>query len=222
MADVSAKDGSQETCVNLVASLLSAVLLVTIVNTSVLWYLFLFMTSLHLYANYKAVKSLNFNTFNRERLLLVIQEYLSREIILPPIEINRRESVYLGFGLSDLKLCGFRIKSGHSFEKLMKNVCPFEVQLLTHMFKDRKYIIFMVSSQKTIHILLHQEHTCIDLIDAHYRAVLFAIGTSFLHNTDLVGMLTGTCWKLKIGERSGQVSKVLDQYQPLWKHWLRG
>lgn len=67
---------------------------------SVLWYLFLFMTSLHLYANYKAVKSLNFNTFNRERLLLVIQEYLSREIILPPIEINRRESVYLGFGLS--------------------------------------------------------------------------------------------------------------------------
>uniref|UniRef100_A0A023F0A2 Putative conserved plasma membrane protein n=1 Tax=Triatoma infestans TaxID=30076 RepID=A0A023F0A2_TRIIF len=185
MADVSAKDGSQETCVNLIASLLSAVFLLTVVNTSMLWYLFLLMTFLHLYANYKAVKSLNFNTFNRERLLLVIQEYLSREIILPPIEINRRESVYLGFGLSDIKLCGFKIKSGHSFEKLMKNVCPFEIQLLTHMFKDRKYIIFIVAKKKTIHILLHHEHTCTDLIEAYYHAVLFAIGTSYLYNTDL-------------------------------------
>ncbi|KAK9504346.1 hypothetical protein O3M35_010701 [Rhynocoris fuscipes] len=185
MADVSAKDGSQETCVNLIASLLSAVLIVTVVNNNILWYLFISMTFLHLYANYKAVKSLNFNVFNRERLFLVIQEYLLKEIVLSPSEINRRESVYVGFGLSDLKLCGYKIRCGHSFENLMKDVSPFELHLLVHMFKNRGYIIFIVEKQRTIYILLHQDHTALDILEGYFQAVLHGIGSSFSRNKNV-------------------------------------
>lgn len=51
---------------------------------------------LHLFANYKAVRSVVMETFNEARLSIVLQQYLSDKQILSPLEANRREPVFLG------------------------------------------------------------------------------------------------------------------------------
>lgn len=99
MADISAKDGSQETLVNLAGLLVSLILIPLVTDNPVLTLsLFFLFTILHLFANYKAVRSVVMETFNEARLSIVFQQYLSDSRILSPVEANRREPVFLEFG----------------------------------------------------------------------------------------------------------------------------
>uniref|UniRef100_A0A3Q3NI44 RUS family member 1 n=1 Tax=Mastacembelus armatus TaxID=205130 RepID=A0A3Q3NI44_9TELE len=86
MADISAKDGSQETLVNLAGLLVLLYLII-----------FFLFTALHLFANYKAVRSVVMETFNEARLSIVLQQYLRDKRILSPLEGNQREPVFLEF-----------------------------------------------------------------------------------------------------------------------------
>lgn len=99
MADVCAKDGSQETLVNL-AGLLVSLLLVPLVSDS-LWgtyLLFLLLTSLHLYANYRAVRSVVMETLNQSRLTIVLEHFLLEGRVLSPAEANAQEPLLPGLG----------------------------------------------------------------------------------------------------------------------------
>uniref|UniRef100_A0AAQ5Y7B2 RUS family member 1 n=1 Tax=Amphiprion ocellaris TaxID=80972 RepID=A0AAQ5Y7B2_AMPOC len=99
MADISAKDGSQETLVNLAGLLVSLILIPLVTDNPVLTLsLFFLFTVLHLFANYKAVRSVVMETFNEARLSIVLQQYLRDERILNPLEANQREPVFLEFG----------------------------------------------------------------------------------------------------------------------------
>ncbi|XP_053194485.1 RUS1 family protein C16orf58 homolog [Scomber japonicus] len=98
MADISAKDGSQETLVNL-AGLLVSLFLIPLVtdNPALTLSLFFLFTILHLFANYKAVRSVVMETLNEARLAIVLQQYLNDRRILSPQEANLREPVFLEF-----------------------------------------------------------------------------------------------------------------------------
>ncbi|XP_069573634.1 RUS family member 1 [Brachyistius frenatus] len=99
MADISAKDGSQETLVNLAGLLISLVLIPLVTDNPVLTLgLFFLFTVLHLFANYKAVRSVVMETFNEARLSIVWGQHLRDKRILSPPEANRREPVFLEFG----------------------------------------------------------------------------------------------------------------------------
>jgi hypothetical protein len=67
MADVSAKDGSQEQVVQLAAMLLGLLLTPYLeTHPAYTWAAFAILTALHLYCNYRAVTCVVFNTLNRE------------------------------------------------------------------------------------------------------------------------------------------------------------
>uniref|UniRef100_A0A3P9IWX6 Zgc:162613 n=1 Tax=Oryzias latipes TaxID=8090 RepID=A0A3P9IWX6_ORYLA len=101
MADISAKDGSQETLVNLAGLVVSLILIPLITdNSSLSLGLFFLFTILHLFANYKAVRSVVMETFNQARLSIVLQQYLKDKRILSPFEANRREPVFLEFKIT--------------------------------------------------------------------------------------------------------------------------
>ncbi|XP_076608755.1 RUS family member 1 [Chaetodon auriga] len=98
MADISAKDGSQETLVNLAGLLISLVLVPLVTDNPVLTIsLFFLFTVLHLFANYKAVRSVIMETFNEARLSIVLQQYLKDGQILSPPQANQREPVFIEF-----------------------------------------------------------------------------------------------------------------------------
>nr|XP_040046446.1 RUS1 family protein C16orf58 homolog [Gasterosteus aculeatus aculeatus] len=98
MADISAKDGSQETLVNLAGLLVSLMLIPLVTDNPILTVsLFFLFTALHLFANYKAVRSVVMETLNEARLSIVLQQYLKDRRILSPTEANQREPVLLEF-----------------------------------------------------------------------------------------------------------------------------
>ncbi|XP_059413427.1 RUS family member 1-like [Carassius carassius] len=106
MADISAKDGSQETLVNL-AGLLVSLALIPLVTDNPLLTFFLF-TVLHLFANYKAVRSVVMEMLNEARLSIVLHQYLLDGQLLSPVQANqepmflRTVPINLGVKLGDI------------------------------------------------------------------------------------------------------------------------
>ncbi|XP_061605222.1 RUS1 family protein C16orf58 homolog isoform X1 [Phyllopteryx taeniolatus] len=98
MADISAKDGSQETLVNLAGLLVSLILIPLVTDSPALTIsLFFLFTALHLFANYKAVRSVVMETLNEARLVIVLRRFLRDGHLLTPLEANREEPVFLEF-----------------------------------------------------------------------------------------------------------------------------
>uniref|UniRef100_A0A4W4G751 RUS family member 1 n=1 Tax=Electrophorus electricus TaxID=8005 RepID=A0A4W4G751_ELEEL len=98
MADISAKDGSQETLVNLAGLLVSLVLIPLVTdNPTLTFILFFLFTILHLFTNYKAVRSVVMETLNEARLSIVLHRYLLDGRILSPADANQKEPVFLEF-----------------------------------------------------------------------------------------------------------------------------
>lgn len=58
--------------------------------------LFFLFTVLHLFANYKAVRSVVMETLNEARLSVALQQYLENGRVLSPLEANKREPVFMG------------------------------------------------------------------------------------------------------------------------------
>uniref|UniRef100_A0A3P9D931 RUS family member 1 n=1 Tax=Maylandia zebra TaxID=106582 RepID=A0A3P9D931_9CICH len=123
MADISAKDGSQETLVNLAGLLVSLILIPLVTDNPVLTLcLFFLFTVLHLFANYKAVRSVVMETFNEARLSIVLQQYLKDKRILSPPEANQREPVFFEFGQTVPIKFGVRLKAAclHTWKVIFK------------------------------------------------------------------------------------------------------
>ncbi|KER29319.1 hypothetical protein T265_04061 [Opisthorchis viverrini] len=170
VADVAAKDGSQETLSNLLALFfnLSVVYFVT-GNWSVIWTGFIILTFIHVYANYRAVQCLRLSTFNRNRFHIAVQQWLrqrlfhgpsvseSTAIPFPSIEwVNSREPIL--FPASNA-----RIHLGCSLQTL-PNKEQYNLKDLINVFSQEKYLLYCPnwratshspnSSPLTIHIVL--------------------------------------------------------------------
>jgi hypothetical protein len=114
MGDVSAKDGSQETLVNLLALIVNIFLLHTIKRDRIIvWFLYFILTTLHLYANYRAIRTLKLRTFNWNRFVLLCKNYFQQGNIQTIEYINRYEPIlneihqsircYVGIQLNNLQ-----------------------------------------------------------------------------------------------------------------------
>lgn len=128
MADISAKDGSQETLVNL-AGLIVSLLLIPLVtdNAPLTFVLFAFFTVLHLVSNFFAVRAVVMETLNEARLQEVWSTFVSRGEILSPTEANAREPVFNWFGGAVPIRLGVRLQELlHSPEDLRRAVTAAE------------------------------------------------------------------------------------------------
>ena len=58
---------------------------------------FLLFTALHIFANYKAVKVVRFETLNRSRFLILLKYYATTGIVQSVQETNNLEPVFSNF-----------------------------------------------------------------------------------------------------------------------------
>ena len=194
ISDVAAKDGSQETLVNLVALLVNLVVL-PIVSESMAftWIVFISLTILHLFSNFKAVSSLCFQTLNKDRLILVLKSYQESRgtKIEAPKLINKKENVFIGCGVREDDLlrgiasqtCSVKINLGVSFEEILSKQngnMQLEPTLMSkirdEMLQNRFSIIPSVNSrQHEYNILLENTYTEMDLLHAYYKSYCMAI-----------------------------------------------
>ncbi|XP_017762365.1 PREDICTED: RUS1 family protein C16orf58 homolog [Eufriesea mexicana] len=173
LADVSVKDASQETCINLVASLVGILILSIFHNGRYIMELYLFLVIVHLYANYSAVKALCLNSLNEDRLALIIKSYISNEVIPKPEEVNKKESVFL-LTKPTMSICGFNIKIGVSLAALIKKdiILTSDTELSLKLFLDRKYLISIDVQNRTIFICLKKDAQPYDVLEAYFHACL--------------------------------------------------
>uniref|UniRef100_A0A5K3ESY0 ABC transmembrane type-1 domain-containing protein n=1 Tax=Mesocestoides corti TaxID=53468 RepID=A0A5K3ESY0_MESCO len=183
MADVAAKDGSQETLSNLVALAVNFLLITIVTGKPVLiWLVFALLTPLHLYANWRAVRCLQFDTLNRARFRILIEDWLRKHDEmsdrLPPLlsvrEVNHREPiVYPSWGDSR----GRTIHLGCSFETLTQ-MKDCKLQPLMGVYAKEKYILYSPEWKYSgyreyhlpIYICLHTDADTMDIFKALFHA----------------------------------------------------
>ena len=169
MADVSAKDGSQETLVNLAALICSLVIL-PIVSTHfpVMCLLFVLLTALHLFANYKAVRSVCMESLNQARLHLIMEHYLLTGKAPGVGAVNALEPVFWG------KRGGWTIELGASFSSVSSS---FDDLKQAYGGLSTKYLLHVDRKSRKVIIVLCPEAQVSDQLQACVQAELIG----FLH-----------------------------------------
>ncbi|GAB1868957.1 UPF0420 protein C16orf58-like protein [Camponotus japonicus] len=171
LADVAAKDGSQEMCVNLIASFIGIFILSLFHDRQYLIELYLFLVAVHLYANYSAVKVLCLDILNEDRLALIIKNYMINERIPEPKRLNKEESVSL-LSNPTKSICGFNIKIGVSFASILKKnvISSMEMEFLLKFFEDRKYLIAIDVKNRNIFVILKKDIQATEILEAYFYA----------------------------------------------------
>ncbi|XP_073402411.1 RUS family member 1 [Dendrobates tinctorius] len=156
MADVCAKDGSQETLVNL-AGLLISLLIVPLVSDSfwTTYLLFLLLTCLHLYANYRAVRSVIMETLNQSRLAIVLEHFLREGRILSPAEANPKEPLLPGLGTQ------VSVDVGVSLSVVISSVSQLE---LLKKGNESLYLLGWRRDTGRMAVVLHERSSSADII----------------------------------------------------------
>ncbi|KAE8023143.1 hypothetical protein FH972_008882 [Carpinus fangiana] len=93
-ADISAKEGSQETVATMIGMALGMVLArFTMGHALAIWFSFLSLTLFHMYANYKAVRCLALTSLNAERSSILLEHFMKNGQVLSPEKVSRMEHV---------------------------------------------------------------------------------------------------------------------------------
>ncbi|XP_015182711.1 PREDICTED: RUS1 family protein C16orf58 homolog [Polistes dominula] len=197
LADVSAKDGSQETCVNLVASFVGIFILSFIYDGRYLLELYVFLVIVHLYANYSAIKVLWLNSLNEDRLALLIKNYLIHGTVSNAAEINKKESVFL-WKKPTKDICGFNIKLGVSLSYILKrnnHNMTKRIEDFLQDFQHKEYLIFLDIKKKIIHVVLKKNIGQNEILKAYFHACLCGILTSISHKIPIELLFTTETYK---------------------------
>ncbi|KAH9518633.1 rus1 protein C16orf58 [Bulinus truncatus] len=166
MADVSAKDGSQETLVNLVALICNLIILPLVSGQQIIiWLLFLFFTLLHLFSNYKAVTSVCMETLNQARFHYIVKHYLTTGDVLDVKTVNLMEPV-----LFPVKR-PLNIRLGVSLGEATRSL-SFSSLMEVYERSMTGYILAIDYKRGNINIVLSQSSDTLDQIQACFHAEL--------------------------------------------------
>ncbi|XP_022726868.1 protein root UVB sensitive 3 isoform X2 [Durio zibethinus] len=176
-ADISAKEGSQETMATMVGMALGMLLArMTTENPLAIWFSFLSLTMFHMYANYKAVECLALDSLNFERSSILLQHFIETGQVLSPKQVSTMEHVlplWTTLRLSksakllhtDVKL-GLRVSSLDHIEmvNLLNSAGSF--------YKKAKYLL--VERKGIVSVIMHKDSTAADILKSYIHALVMA------------------------------------------------
>ncbi|EPS73170.1 hypothetical protein M569_01586, partial [Genlisea aurea] len=171
-ADISAKEGSQETVATVVGMALGMVLArVTTGHPTAIWFCFLSLTFFHMYANYRAVICLSLNTLNFERSWILLSHYMESLPVISPKQVSDLEHV--------LPLWMTRSSSLHRRVSLGVRICSLDEDdtmkmssLVTSYYHEGKYL--PIVGKKKIRVIMHRDSTAADVLQAYIHSLVLA------------------------------------------------
>lgn len=143
LAELNAKEASQETAVGLIGLLVGTLIVRVIEDHTSVVYLMILLVFAHLWMNYLGVRCVQMTTLNRQRASILFREYLESGKVLSPAEVAKREYIIL-WSPNVTNRQGERvakIELARNFGHAMTNGTR-EVKLLD----GDKYTIFVASS----------------------------------------------------------------------------
>uniref|UniRef100_A0ACD5TV74 Uncharacterized protein n=1 Tax=Avena sativa TaxID=4498 RepID=A0ACD5TV74_AVESA len=175
-ADISAKEGSQETLATMSGMGLGMLLAhVTRGHDFAVWVSFLSLTIFHMFANYKAVQSLSLSTLNYERTSILLQYFMDDGKVLTPQQVSKQEHI-LPFWSTWRKV--LRIKLPHELVHLGAKASTLTHSDMLVIAKTRSYYTnanyFLLDKEGSVHIFIHKQAVATDVLKSFIHGLVLA------------------------------------------------
>ncbi|KAK4641359.1 hypothetical protein QC761_502610 [Podospora bellae-mahoneyi] len=95
LAELNAKEASQETVVSLLGMLVGSLVVRLVEDKHKVWGLMIILAGCHLAMNYRAVRAVRMTSLNRQRATIVFREWLESGTVLNPAQVSQRESILM-------------------------------------------------------------------------------------------------------------------------------
>jgi hypothetical protein len=135
-------------------------------NLMLVWFLFVFFTFLHLFANYQAVSVVSMETFNRSRLHLLMKFILSTGNIPTPSLINAQEPILRGLSIR------YTVQYGACLMDVLHNSEDYN-RAVSEYDKGRLYLIKVSQTTKQVQVAFHSKASVNDQLKAAFVVELF-------------------------------------------------
>ncbi|KAH9818200.1 DUF647-domain-containing protein [Teratosphaeria destructans] len=224
LAELNAKDSSQETVISLVGMMFGSLVVSYIVTPIATWTALVLLLSVHLETNRRAVRAVKMRTLNRQRATLVYHQLTKHERIPTPFEISRQERIFEYDGVlrsADDKIMG-HCHVGGSIKRLLSSTTPKSAEHapssklslrvdnvvlndLLQRTQGRKYILGRLPGRHQYEIILKEGVKPEDILEAWWQALASAEG---IDKPDAFAQqllqkhrdaLVAACWDLDIG-----------------------
>ncbi|KAI7993768.1 Protein root UVB sensitive 3 [Camellia lanceoleosa] len=175
-ADISAKEGSQETLATMIGMALGMLLArVTIGHPLAIWLSFLSLTMFHMYANYKAVRCLSLTTLNCERSSILLLHFMKTGgQVLSPEQVSDMEHVLPLWTTSWIsknpKFLHTRVHIGVRVSSLNHQEMTSLLHSARSHYKEAKYLLF--EQKGTVSIVMHKDSTAANVLEAFLHALV--------------------------------------------------
>ncbi|KAJ4972939.1 hypothetical protein NE237_006113 [Protea cynaroides] len=176
-ADISAKEGSQETMATMIGMIFGMLLArITMGHPLVIWLCFLSLTMFHMYANYRAVRCLCLTTLNGERASILLQHFKETGQVLSPQRVSRMEHVLpvwtCSWSLEAAKLLHKRVHLGVRVSSLDHREIWDLLGSANSYHKEVKYLL--MERKGIINVVIHKHSTAADNLQSFIHALVMA------------------------------------------------
>ncbi|XAR65280.1 hypothetical protein NMG60_11009340 [Bertholletia excelsa] len=174
-ADISAKEGSQETLATMIGMALGMLLArFTMGHPIAIWLSFLSLTIFHMYANYNAVRCLSLTTLNCERSSILLQHFMKTGQVLSPKQVSGMEHVLpLWITSWSSKATNFlhtRVRIGVRVSSLNHHEMHSFLQCAGSQYLKAKYLL--LEQKGIVNIVMHKDSTGTDILQAFVHALV--------------------------------------------------
>ncbi|KAI1420875.1 vitamin B6 photo-protection and homoeostasis-domain-containing protein [Xylaria sp. FL1777] len=181
LAELNAKDGSQETVISLLGMLVGSVFVRFVQGRLAVWLWTATLVGLHLWTNYQAVRSVQMRTLNKQRATMVITEFLRSGRVLRPDQVVANERI-------------LRWKAPN-IDYARKHPAKGDISITDLLtFQRSQYII--VNGRKSQRIYLKKGATTVDALEAWITALN---GPRSVVNEEFWKAVASAGWDLETG-----------------------
>jgi len=94
LAELNAKDSSQETIISLLGMAAGSIVVSYVTSPLATWSALALLLSIHLGMNHAAVRAVTMRTLNRQRATIVFSQFVTHGSILTPEQVSERERIF--------------------------------------------------------------------------------------------------------------------------------
>jgi len=184
LAELNAKDSSQETIISLLGMAAGSIVVSYVTSPLATWSALALLLSIHLGMNHAAVRAVTMRTLNRQRATIVFSKFVAHGSILTPEQVSERERIFerdgvirnsedrvLGYSQIGVSLSTLLGNIGHtSSASRSMHVPKDELTSLFSSFDDEEYILHARGG--SARIMLKTDSTPQTQLKAWYHALL--------------------------------------------------
>ncbi|XP_022131285.1 protein root UVB sensitive 3 [Momordica charantia] len=176
-ADISAKEGSQETVATMIGMAIGMLLAhITMGFPLAIWLCFLSLTLFHMYANYKAVCCLALTSLNPQRCSIALRHFVLTGKVLSPEQVSKMEHVLPSWASSwsvrSITMAHTRVKLGARISSLHHTEMKELLRLAGANNNKGKYLL--VERKGIISVVAHKDATANDIFQSFVHALVMA------------------------------------------------